>query len=119
VCLDGLIFLVRHVVDLRYIEQEAQIGRALNVLKMRNSHHQTTLTSFTIADQGITIGQKLEGVTGRLGWTALRTQDWQHATSRPPPTSPAEDRGDPSAADSTAPAESARHSHLPDVRQRR
>ena len=76
--LDGLMFLFNNVVDLRYIEQESQIGRALSVLKMRNSRHQTALVSFHISDHGITIGEKLEGVTGRLGWTALRTQDGRH-----------------------------------------
>ena len=35
--LDGLMFLFDNVIDLRYIEQESGIGRALNVVKMRNS----------------------------------------------------------------------------------
>ncbi len=72
--LEGLMFLFDNVIDLRYIEEESGVGRALNVVKMRNSRHETTLTSFTIADQGITIGGPLEGVTGRLGWSALRTE---------------------------------------------
>ena len=87
--LDGLMFLFDNVVDLRYIEQESQIGRALSVLKMRNSRHQTTLVSFTISDHGITIGEKLEGVTGRLGWTALRTQDGRHPGGIPMSAEPA------------------------------
>jgi len=72
--LDGLMFLFDNVIDLRYIEEESGVGRALNVVKMRNSRHETTLTSFTIADHGVTIGEPLQGVTGRLGWSALRTQ---------------------------------------------
>ena len=72
--LDGLLFLFDNVIDLRYIEEESGVGRALNVVKMRNSRHETTLTSFTIADHGITIGEPLGGVTGRLGWSALRTE---------------------------------------------
>ena len=72
--LDGLMFLFDNVIDLRYIEEGAGVGRALNVVKMRNSWHSTTLTSFTIADHGVTIGERFEGVTGRLGWSALRTQ---------------------------------------------
>ncbi len=72
--LDGLMFLFDNVIDLRYIEQESGIGRALNIVKMRNSGHETTLISFTIGDHGVTIGQPLQGVTGRLGWSALRTQ---------------------------------------------
>jgi circadian clock protein KaiC len=72
--LDGLMFLFDNVIDLRYIEEGSRIGRALNVVKMRNSQHDTTLTSFDITDRGVTIGQPLEGVTGRLGWSALRAQ---------------------------------------------
>jgi circadian clock protein KaiC len=72
--LDGLMFLFDNVIDLRYIEEESGVGRALNVVKMRNSPHETTLTSFTIADHGVTIGEPLAGVTGRLGWSALRTE---------------------------------------------
>jgi circadian clock protein KaiC len=72
--LDGLMFLFDNVIHLRYIEEESGVGRALNVAKMRNSRHETTLTSFTIADHGVTIGAPLAGVTGRLGWSALRTE---------------------------------------------
>ena len=72
--LDGLMFLFDNVIDLRYIEEESGVGRALNVVKMRNSRHETTLTSFTIAEDGVTIGEPLTGVTGRLGWSALRTE---------------------------------------------
>jgi circadian clock protein KaiC len=72
--LDGLMFLFDNVIDLRYIEQDSQIGRALNVVKMRNSEHEMTLTGFTIGQHGIAIGKQLDGVTGRLGWSALRTQ---------------------------------------------
>jgi circadian clock protein KaiC len=83
--LDGLMFLFDNVIDLRYIEHESQIGRALNILKMRNSPHQTTMVGYTITEHGITIGERLEGVTGRLGWTALRTQDGQQRGSAPAP----------------------------------
>ena len=87
--LDGLMFLFDNIVDLRYIEEESQIGRALSVLKMRNSRHQTTLVSFTISDHGVTIGEELDGVTGRLGWTALRTQDGRYPGGIPVPAEPA------------------------------
>ena len=72
--LSALMFLFDNVIDLRYIEEDSGVGRALNVVKMRNSQHETTLTSFIIADGGITIGEPLAGVTGRLGWSALRTE---------------------------------------------
>ncbi len=90
--LDRLMFLFDNIVDLRYVEQESQIGRALSVLKMRNSSHETTLVSFTIADRGITIGEKLQGVTGRLGWSALRTQDGRHTGGAPIPAEPGDRR---------------------------
>jgi circadian clock protein KaiC len=68
-----LMFLFHNVIDLRYVEQGSQVGRALSVDKMRNSRHEMTLSGYTITDHGITVGEKLEGVTGRLGWSALRT----------------------------------------------
>jgi circadian clock protein KaiC len=71
--LDALLFLFDNVIDLRYIEQGSQIARAVHVAKMRSSRHQMTLNIFTITDQGITVGNQLEDVTGRLGWSALRT----------------------------------------------
>jgi circadian clock protein KaiC len=73
--LEGLMFLFDNVIDLRYIEQKSALGRALNVVKMRNSPHQMTLNSAAITDRGLVVGDKLEGVTGRLGWSALRAQD--------------------------------------------
>ena len=83
--LDQLMFLFDNVVDLRYIEQESRIGRALSVLKTRNTRHETTLVSFTISDHGVAIGEELKGVTGRLGWTALRTQDGRYPGGIPNP----------------------------------
>lgn len=34
-----------------------------------------TLNSVSITDRGLVVGNELEGVTGRLGWSALRTHD--------------------------------------------
>jgi circadian clock protein KaiC len=86
--LDGLMFLFDNVIDLRYIEEGSRVGRALNVVKMRNSQHEMTLNRFTITDQGLMVGDEIEGATGRLGWSALRTQDPPHpdapAASAPP-----------------------------------
>ena len=73
--LDGLMFLFDNVIDLRYIEQGSTVGRALNVLKMRNSQHEMSLNSYTITDHGLTVGTTLQRVTGRLGWSALRTPE--------------------------------------------
>jgi circadian clock protein KaiC len=73
--LEGLMFLFDNVFDLRYIEERSGLGRALNIVKMRNRAHAMTLNQVTITDAGITVGDRLEGVTGRLGWSALRTQE--------------------------------------------
>jgi circadian clock protein KaiC len=73
--LEGLMFLFDSVIDLRYIEEPSGLGRALNIVKMRNRPHAMTLNQAAITDAGFTVGDPLEGVAGRLGWSALRTQD--------------------------------------------
>jgi circadian clock protein KaiC len=83
--LEGLMFLFDNVIDLRYIEEQAALGRALNIVKMRNSPHQMTINSATITSTGLAVGDTIQGVTGRLGWSALRTQDPTHpSTSQTP-----------------------------------
>jgi circadian clock protein KaiC len=84
--LEGLMFLFDNVIDLRYIEEQATLGRAVNVVKMRNSLHQMTINSATITNTGLVVGDPLQGVTGRLGWSALRTHhpDYQPSTSQTP-----------------------------------
>ena len=72
--LDGLLFLFDNIIDLRYIEEGAQIGRAVHVAKMRSRAHSMSLNSVTITDHGLEVGHVLDSVTGRLGWSALRTQ---------------------------------------------
>jgi circadian clock protein KaiC len=72
--LDGLMFLFDNTIDLRYIEEGSQIGRAVHVAKMRSRAHAMTLNSVTITDRGLEVGNELDSVTGRLGWSALRTQ---------------------------------------------
>ncbi|MGX6608452.1 RAD55 family ATPase [Micromonosporaceae bacterium Da 78-11] len=72
---DGLMFLFHNVVLLRYVEFNTQIGRALNITKMRNSRHATGLHEVTIDDHGLSVGRQLDNVTGILGWTQLRQLD--------------------------------------------
>lgn len=69
----GVTFLFHNLIQLRYIELNSETGRALNIVKMRNSNHRKGLYQFGISDDGPVIGDKLEGVTGVLGWSALRT----------------------------------------------
>jgi circadian clock protein KaiC len=78
--LEGLMFLFDNVMDLRYIEEGSGLGRALNIVKMRNRPHAMTLNQVTIGDTGLVVGETIEGVTGRLGWSALRTQDPRYGT---------------------------------------
>jgi len=75
--LEELLFLFDNVIDLRYIEEESGIGRVAHVSKMRSRAHSMTLNRVTITDRGLEIGNALDGVTGRLGWSALRTHDPQ------------------------------------------
>jgi len=71
--MDGLLFLFDNIIELRYIEDGSRVGRAVHVAKMRSSWHEMTLNSVSITDRGIVVGSELEGVTGRLGWSVLRT----------------------------------------------
>jgi circadian clock protein KaiC len=82
--LEGLMFLFDNVIDLRYIEEPSGLGRALNIVKMRNRPHEMTLNQVTITDAGLKVGDPLEGVTGRLGWSALRTHDPAYRTGSAP-----------------------------------
>jgi circadian clock protein KaiC len=68
----GLTFLFHNVILLRYMEVNSEMGRALNIVKMRNSDHDKGVFSFDIGPDGLTIGDRLEGITGVLGWSALR-----------------------------------------------
>ena len=87
--LDSLMFLFDNVISLRYVEQGSQVGRALTVLKMRNSQHERTLSSVSITDAGLIVGAELDAVTGRLGWSALRTQEGPPDPVRHPAPGPA------------------------------
>jgi circadian clock protein KaiC len=69
---EGLMFLFHNVLLLRYVEFTDRVGRALSIVKMRNSRHDMGLHEFGIEAHGLTIGAPLEPSSGSLGWTALR-----------------------------------------------
>jgi circadian clock protein KaiC len=69
----GVTFLFHNVILLRYIELKSATGRALNVVKMRNSDHSKDVHGFTIDANGLSVGGTLDNVTGVLGWSALRS----------------------------------------------
>jgi len=72
---DRLMFLFDNVIDLRYVERAAELGRALNVDKMRNGAQQMTMRAYTITSDGIAVGDVIEGVSGLLNWYSLRAPD--------------------------------------------
>lgn len=79
----GLSFLYHNVVLLRYIEQGSEVGRAVAILKMRDSDHEKGLRTFEIGHHGFDVKAKLEGVTGLLGWSALRGQNQRIRSTSP------------------------------------
>ena len=81
--LGGLSFIFNNVFFLRYVEIESELLRGLNVLKMRQSEHIKGLIAFTIDDRGIVFGDPVEGVSGMLGWSALRGDGDDLAASTP------------------------------------
>jgi circadian clock protein KaiC len=70
--LAGLMYLFDNVIQLRYLEHCTEIGRALNVLKMRGSRHEHGMYACHITDDGFIVGDRLGQVTGMLGWSVLR-----------------------------------------------
>jgi len=70
--LGGLSFLFHNIVLLRYIEIESEVRRSISVLKMRGSDHAKGLWQFKVGEHGLTVGEQLTGLTGVLGWSALR-----------------------------------------------
>jgi circadian clock protein KaiC len=71
----GLSFLFHNVIMLRYLEIGSELRRAVNIIKMRTSDHDKGVFEYVIDPQGLSIKDRLEGVTGVLGWSALRTQE--------------------------------------------
>ena len=63
----GTAFLTDAIVVQRYIEVESRLKRVLAVVKMRASDHSNELRLFRIDDEGIQIGEKLDGYEGLLG----------------------------------------------------
>ncbi len=71
-------FLFHNVVLLRYLEMDSRTGRGLSVLKMRNSVHASGVHLFDVTSQGVVVMEALEGVTGMLGWSVLRSPAEMH-----------------------------------------
>lgn len=54
------------IILLRYVELASTVRRAICVLKVRGSAHDTTIHEFTIDDAGLHVGEPFAGLTGIL-----------------------------------------------------
>jgi circadian clock protein KaiC len=70
-----LSFVFQNVIILRFVERQSEIQRAITAFKMRDTKHDLGLTRFEIGPQGVKALNKITGVTGLLGWSALRAED--------------------------------------------
>lgn len=59
--------LIDAIVLLRYAEVESSVRRAITVLKVRGSQHDTAIREFTIDDGGLHVGEPFAGIAGVLG----------------------------------------------------
>lgn len=67
----GVSFIADNIILLRYVELASNVGRALNVLKVRGSQHSKEIRSFEITNNGIRIGGLVQAVTGVLTGTPM------------------------------------------------
>lgn len=70
--LAGLSFLFHNIVLIRYIEIESETRRSLSIFKMRGSNHAKGVWQCEVGDDGLSVSEQLIGVSGALGWSALR-----------------------------------------------
>lgn len=68
-----LSFVVDTMIMLRYLEIDSAIQRAIVVLKMRSSAHDTAIHSYTIGSDGLKIGPPMEGKSGLLSGLTARS----------------------------------------------
>jgi circadian clock protein KaiC len=61
-----LSFVVDTLIMLRYLEIDSAIQRAIVILKMRSSAHDTAIRSYMIGPEGIIVGKPLTGKSGLL-----------------------------------------------------
>ncbi len=68
-----LSFVVDTLVMLRYLEFDSAIQRAIVVLKMRSSAHDTAIHGYSIGPDGIIVGKPLTGKSGLLSGLTQRS----------------------------------------------
>jgi circadian clock protein KaiC len=70
----GTAFLTDAIIVQRYIEVDSRLLRVMAVAKLRASTHSNELRLFSIDDDGIQIGKRLDGYEGLLGGRPTRGQ---------------------------------------------
>jgi circadian clock protein KaiC len=68
----GSAFLTDAIIVQRYVEMDSQFKRVMAVVKVRGSTHSNELRQFTIVDEGICIGGRIDGHEGLLGGQPAR-----------------------------------------------
>jgi circadian clock protein KaiC len=63
----GSAFLTDAIIVQRYIEVESRLRRVIAVVKVRDSVHSSEIRQFEITDQGVVIGDPVQGYEGLLG----------------------------------------------------
>jgi circadian clock protein KaiC len=69
----GTAFLTDAIIVQRYIEVDSRLLRVMAVVKVRGSAHSNELRLFTIDDDGIRVGERLQDHEGLLGGMPTRT----------------------------------------------
>ncbi|MDP8954798.1 MAG: circadian clock protein KaiC [Actinomycetota bacterium] len=69
------------IVLLRYVEMAGTVRRAISVLKVRGSAHDTRIHEFTIDEQGLHIGEPFTGISGILTGSLAQ---WSAGAPGPP-----------------------------------
>jgi len=81
--LAGLSFLFHNIVLLRYVEIESETRRSISIFKMRGSDHAKGVWQCEVGEHGLGIEEQLTGVSGALGWSALRGHPSEAGTADP------------------------------------
>ncbi|MBN1486438.1 MAG: ATPase [Anaerolineae bacterium] len=68
----GLSFVVDSYITLRYVEIDSTVNRAIIVMKIRGSAHDTRIFQFDIGAQGMEVGKPFEGQEGILSGAPTR-----------------------------------------------
>jgi circadian clock protein KaiC len=62
----GLSYIVDNIILIRYVELEAEIRRAITVLKFRGSNHDKRLRELLLEGGQVTIGERFSGLAGLI-----------------------------------------------------